>query len=197
VGFRVPFCTCDFRNFHVLCVGFFVATPELPTPMALVRTPPPTRMPAEPDSAAGSPPGRVLVVDDLEANLDIFTRLLAHDGHVVDHASSGEEALQLIQLQAPDVVLLDVLMPGLDGFATCRELKSNPLTRLIPVVLITGLDDSTSRIQGIEAGADDFLTKPCDPFELRGRVRALLRIKRFTDELDSAESVIVSPGTAR
>jgi putative two-component system response regulator len=148
-------------------------------------------MSGEPDPDADSR-GRILVVDDHETNFNLFSRLLAVDNHVLDHAWSGDEALGVVQLQPPDIVLLDVMMPGLDGFATCRELKRNPLTRLIPVILITALDDSTSRIQGIEAGADDFLTKPCDPYELRGRVRSLLRIKRFTDELDSAESVIVS-----
>jgi putative two-component system response regulator len=90
------------------------------------------------------------------------------------------------------VVVLDVLMPGLDGFETCATLKAEPDTRLTPVVLVTALKDTSDRVRGIEAGADDFLSKPVDPLELSARVRSLLRLKRYTDELDSAEAVIVS-----
>jgi putative two-component system response regulator len=136
--------------------------------------------------------GRILVVDDLEANLNLLTRMLARDGHVVYTAMSGEEALQLVAREQPDLVLLDVMMPGLNGFDICRGLKQTASTRLIPVVLITALQDLGAKIRGIEAGADDFLTKPVNPLELQARVRSLLRIKRYTDDLDSAESVIVS-----
>jgi putative two-component system response regulator len=149
-------------------------------------------MPTDSDREAAPLPGRILVVDDHKENVALMIRLLAHDGHVLEGASSGEEALRRIHSQPPDLVLLDVMMPGMDGFAMCRELKSGASTRLIPVVLITGLNDSADRIQGIEAGADDFLTKPFDPSELRARVRSLLRGKRLTDELDSAASVMVS-----
>ncbi len=149
-------------------------------------------MPAESDPGAASLPGRILVVDDHQENVALMIRLLARDGHVVEGAPSGEEALRQIHSKPPDLVLLDVMMPGMDGFATCRELKRGPSTRLIPVVLITGLNDSADRMQGIEAGADDFLTKPFDPPELRARVRSLLRSKRVTDDLDSAASVMVS-----
>jgi putative two-component system response regulator len=149
-------------------------------------------MPVEADPGVISLPGRILVVDDKQENVALMVRLLALDGHVVEGASTGEEALRQIHSNPPDLVLLDVLMPGMDGFCTCRELKGGPSTRLIPVVLITGLQDSADRIQGIEAGADDFLTKPFDPPELRARVRSLLRSKRLTDDLDSAASVMVS-----
>src|SRR5438132_8948920 len=87
---------------------------------------------------------------------------------------------------------MDVMMPHFDGFDACRAIKHDPTTRLIPVVLITSLNDSASRIRGIDVGADDFLTKPFNVHELRARVRSLLRVKRYTDDLDSAESVIVS-----
>ena len=136
--------------------------------------------------------GRILVVDDLLENRDLLTRLLARDGHVVLTASNGEEALGLVAREQLDLVLLDVMMPRLSGFEACRELKQQPSTRLIPVVLITALQDSGAKIRGIEAGADDFLTKPFNSHELQARVRSLLRIKRYTDDLDSAESVIVS-----
>jgi len=149
-------------------------------------------MPAESDPGAATLPGRILVVDDHEENVALMIRLLVRDGHVVEGASTGEEALRQIHSKPPDLVLLDVMMPGMDGFATCRELKRGLSTRLIPVVLITGLNDSSARIQGIEAGADDFLTKPFDPPELRARVQSLLRNKRLTDDLDSAASVMVS-----
>ena len=146
----------------------------------------------ETDPGAISLPGRILVVDDHQENVGLIIRLLARDGHMVEGASTGEEALRRIHLKPPDLVLLDVMLPGMDGFAACRELKRAPSTRLIPVVLITGLNDSADRIQGIEACADDFLTKPFDPPELRARVWSLLRSKRLTDDLDSAASVMVS-----
>ena len=110
----------------------------------------------------------------------------------VQQAKDGESALAAINKDPPDLILLDVQMPGLDGFEVCRVLKQTPATRLTPVVLITGLSDRQSRLAGIEAGADDFLSKPFDPDELRARVRSLLRLKRYTDELESAESVILS-----
>jgi putative two-component system response regulator len=149
-------------------------------------------MSAEPDPGALSLPGRILVVDDHPQNVALVIRLLARDGHVVEGVSTGEEALRQVQIRPPDLILLDVLMPGMDGFATCRELKRGPSTRLIPVVLITGLNDSAARIQGLQAGADDLLTKPFDPPELRARVCSLLRTKRLTDDLDSAASMMVS-----
>jgi putative two-component system response regulator len=139
-----------------------------------------------------SRPGRILVVDDIAANRDLLTRLLVLDGHSVERAQNGEEALKLIADHPPDLVLLDVMMPDVTGFDVCREVKQQLATRLIPVVLITALQDVSDRIRGIEAGADDFITKPFNSHELRARVRSLLRLKYYTDDLDSAESVIVS-----
>lgn len=107
-------------------------------------------------------------------------------------ADDGAPVVQLVRRHRPDLVLMDVVMPQVDGFAACAALKSDPETRLTPVVLITGLDDLESRLRGIEAGADDFLTKPFNITELRARVRSLVRIKRYTDELDSAEAAIIS-----
>lgn len=135
---------------------------------------------------------RVLVVDDLEANGRLMERLLSRDGYRLRIARDGEEALEAVAAEQPDVILMDVLMPKLDGFEACRRIKDDPATRLIPVVLVTALADTNSRIKGLEVGADDFISKPFSEPELRARVRSLLRIKHYTDELDSAESVILS-----
>jgi putative two-component system response regulator len=134
----------------------------------------------------------ILVVDDLEANRALIARMLAPDGYLVSGAADGAQALKIVAEQHPDLVLLDVMMPGTDGFAVCRALKREAATRLIPVILITSLSESSSRIEGLDAGADDYVSKPVNAQELRARVRSLLRIKRYTDDLDSAESVIVS-----
>jgi putative two-component system response regulator len=135
---------------------------------------------------------RILVVDDEAAVRDGLQALLERKGYVVRAAESGANALDECVSFRPDLILLDVLMPGQDGFDVCREIKSNPETRLIPVVLITGLSEKSDRIRGIEAGADDFLSKPIDVSELDARVRSLLRLKAFTDELENAEAVLFS-----
>lgn len=145
-----------------------------------------------PDLEAPDCPATILVVDDQDANALLLNRLLERDGHCVRRARHGAEALTAVATTPPDLVLMDVLMPGLDGFETCRRLKKDPDTRLIPVVLVTALHDSADRIRGLEVGADDFVSKPVKQAELTARVRSLLRIKRYTDELDSAQSVILS-----
>ena len=137
-------------------------------------------------------PGRILVADDIPENRDLLESLLVRDGYVVETAEDGAAAMDAIARVAPDLVLSDVVMPRMTGFELCRRVKDDRTTRLIPVVLVTELSDRDDRIQGINAGADDFLTKPVDTLELRARVRSLLRLKRFTDDLDSAESVILS-----
>ena len=134
----------------------------------------------------------VLIVDDIAGSARLIASLLAPDGHAVRAAGDGAEALRLIRADPPDLVLMDVMMPHMDGFEACRAIKQDRTTRLIPVVLVTSLDDTASRIRGIESGADDFISKPFNAHELRARVRSLLRIKGYTDELDTAESVIVS-----
>ena len=140
----------------------------------------------------GGARGRVLVVDDLAANRGLISALLTRDGYDVSTAADGGEALASVRRDRPDLVLLDVMMPGLGGFEVCRTLKSDPATRLVPVVLITAISHADDRIQGIEAGADDFISKPFNGHELRARVRSLVRLKRYTDDLDTAEAVIVS-----
>jgi putative two-component system response regulator len=142
------------------------------------------------DPTNGKPGGTILVVDDLTANLDLLERLLAAQGYSVMTARDGEEALTLVAQSPPDVVLTDIRMPRRDGFGLCRELKSTASTRLIPVVLMTGASEADDRIQAIEAGATDVLGKPIDLPELKARVRSLMQLKHFTDELDSAELVL-------
>jgi putative two-component system response regulator len=136
----------------------------------------------------------VLVVDDNQDNALLMRELLATRGYEVQIATSAAEAERRIAVRTPDLVLLDVIMPGKSGYEFCRELKENPETRLIPVVMITGLIDRENKIRGIEAGADEFLNKPIFPEELFARVKSLLRLKDFTDELDNAEAVLCSLG---
>ena len=138
------------------------------------------------------PPGKILVVDDMSANVEFLKTLLTREGYMVVTASNGEHALQMLEHDQPDLVLMDVLMPRLSGFEVCDRIKQNKATRLTPVVLVTALSETGDRVRAINAGADDFLTKPVNPHELKARVRSLIRLKRYTDDLDSAESVILS-----
>jgi putative two-component system response regulator len=147
-------------------------------------------MPAVNDQATAV--GTALIADDEPACVDLAGRLMRRLGYTVTTAVDGAEALDAVRRDLPDIVLLDVEMPYLSGIEVCRRLKSDPATRLIPIVLITGLSANEDRVRGIEAGADDVLTKPFHPEELEARVRSLKRLKRYTDELDSAESVILS-----
>jgi putative two-component system response regulator len=136
--------------------------------------------------------GKVLVVDDVRKNLELFDRTLSVEGFDVITATNGEAALEAVSAQGPEVVLLDVMMPGLDGFETCRRLKANPDSRLTPVLLVTALRGRDDRIRGVEAGADGFLAKPPDWQELIARVQSMVRLKRYTDDMESAEAVILS-----
>jgi len=136
--------------------------------------------------------GTILVADDQTSNRELFSELLTAQGFKVITAADGAEALEQLSRVPTDLVLLDVMMPRLNGFEVCEKIKANPDTYLIPVILVTGLSDKENRIEGIRVGADDFLTRPVDRTELLARVRSLLKLKQRTDELERAESVLFS-----
>jgi len=142
----------------------------------------------------GRRPPTILVVDDYPQSAELLRELLQSRGYrivTVPHAADAEAE---IRRDPPDLILLDVIMPGKSGYQLCRELKEDPATRLIPIVMITGLSDRQDRLRGIQSGADDFLSKPISPEELFARVSSLLKLKEFTDELETAESVICTLG---
>ena len=125
---------------------------------------------------------RILVVDDIPANVRLLEAKLAAEYFEVVTASSGQQALDIVDKQAPDIVLLDVMMPEMDGFEVCRRIRANAATRFLPVVMVTALSDQSDRVRGLEAGADDFLTKPVNDLALFARVRSLVRLKMMMDE---------------
>jgi adenylate cyclase len=122
-------------------------------------------------------PPKILVVDDTPHNVKMLVDLLAAKGYATVTAASGQEGLEKVETEQPDLVLLDVMMPGMDGYEVCRRIRGNPDYGILPVVMVTALDPARERIKGLEAGADDFLTKPVNTAELVARVRSLLRIK--------------------
>ena len=126
---------------------------------------------------------KILVVDDTPHNVKLLADLLTAKGYDVRTAASGAEALALLPGFDPDIVLLDVMMPGMSGYEVCQKIRSDPETRLLPVVLVTALDAAEERVKGIEAGADDFLSKPFNTSELLARVRSLLRIRKLHETI--------------
>jgi len=137
---------------------------------------------------------RILVVDDNPDTMMLLRELLETRSYDVTAVSDAGQAEAEVRRQPPDLILSDVVMPGKSGYDLCRQLKSDPSTRLIPFVLITGLTDREDRLRGIEAGADDFLNKPIFSEELFARVNSLIKLKEFTDELETAESVLCTLG---
>jgi two-component system cell cycle response regulator len=131
---------------------------------------------------------RVLVVDDILSNVKLLEAKLSAEYFEVVSAYNGLEALAKVEEHEPDIVLLDVMMPGMDGFEVCRRIKSNPKSAHLPVVMVTALDQPSDRVAGLDAGADDFLTKPVDDAALFARVRSLVRLKMMTDELRMREA---------
>src|SRR6201988_4288551 len=128
-------------------------------------------------------PEKILVVDDVPVNVKLLADLLSVRGYAVVTAAGGAEALEKIAKEAPSLVLLDVMMPGMSGYDVCRRIRQNTATAMLPVIMVTALDPTQERVKGIEAGADDFLTKPINQPELLARVKSLLRIKLLHDEL--------------
>jgi two-component system cell cycle response regulator len=133
--------------------------------------------------------GRVLVVDDIEANVKLLEAKLSSEYFDVLTAYNGPSALEIAETELPDVILLDVMMPRMDGFEVCRQLKANRRTVDVPVVMVTALSDTANRLRGLEAGADDFLTKPVNDVALFARVRSLVRLKRMMEELRVREGI--------
>lgn len=137
---------------------------------------------------------RVLVVDDILPNVKLLEAKLASEYYDVLTATNGLEALEKVASQSPDIVLLDVMMPGMDGFEVCRRIKDDPATAHIPVVMVTALTDTQDRIRGLEAGADDFLSKPLNDTALMARVRSLVRLKMTIDEWRVRENTATQLG---
>jgi len=135
----------------------------------------------------------ILVADDDTSSARFLEQLLTHEGHRVQLVDTAEAVLSSCEADPPDLVLIDLVARG-HAFHVCRQLKENPSTRFIPVIIVTGQADSGERLKGIEAGADDFVLKPFDVGELRARVRSLIRLKLYTDELESVESLILGLG---
>jgi putative two-component system response regulator len=132
----------------------------------------------------------ILVVDDQETNRDLLEALLKAQGYTTRLAASGWEALEVINNEPPDMVLLDVMMPGMDGFEVAERLKGDEKTRALPIIMVTGLNDRASRLRGLESGAEDIITKPIDRRELIIRVRNLLRLKVYGDLLANYNRVL-------
>lgn len=135
---------------------------------------------------------KILVVDDHPSSRMTAVALLSVEGYEVLEAENGQAALDTVLKTAPDLILLDVMMPGMDGYEVCRHLKQEENTRLIPIVFVTALNDRRARLRGIEVGGDDFLSKPFDQLELSARVKSLVRQKRLNEDLDHASKVLFS-----
>ena len=135
---------------------------------------------------------RILIVDDEAQVREVLIRFLAREGYAPSAVESGEEALEAVRAEPPDLVLLDLRLPGIDGFEVCRQLKEHPATALIPITILSANQEIETHTRGIEAGADDFITKPFDYALLRARIRTQLRLKRLTDQLEDTELVIFS-----
>ena len=139
---------------------------------------------------------RILVVDDVLPNVKLLEAKLSREYYDVLTAMNGPDALEIVEREVPDIVLLDVMMPGMDGFEVCERIKSNPNLMHIPVVMVTALSHTSDRVRGLDAGADDFLTKPVNDIALFARVRSLIHLKIMMDELRLREATSSSFGVA-
>ena len=127
------------------------------------------------------PKGKILIVDDEPLNVKLMKAYLPSDRYQTISAFSGEEALEKVESDSPDLILLDIMMPGINGYEVTERLKNNPATRNIPIILVTALDGSDNKVKGLESGADEFLNKPVNTAELLARVQSLLRLKQYQD----------------
>jgi putative two-component system response regulator len=141
-----------------------------------------------------SAPASILIADDDEISARFLKRLLLREGHHVSVVASADEVIAACSTDPPDLVVIDLVAPRGHGFEVCRRLKDQPDTRFIPVVIVTSENDRQERLAGISAGADDFVSKPFDVMELHARIKSLVKLKRYTDELESAEAVILGLG---
>jgi putative two-component system response regulator len=139
-------------------------------------------------------PASILIADDDETSSRFLKRLLTREGHHVSVVDSGDAVLSSCSSHPPDLILIDLVAPQGHGFEVCRQLKENTATRFIPVVIVTSQSEKEDRLKGIDAGADDFVTKPFETAELYARIRSLIRLKRYTDDLESAEAVLLGLG---
>jgi two-component system phosphate regulon response regulator PhoB len=149
--------------------------------------------------AASRGPVRILVVDDTPMNVKLLEGVLSGHGYAVSTAPSGPVALERVREDRPDLVLLDVVMPEMSGYEVCRRLRADEATRLLPVIMVTALDPSTERVKGIEAGADDYLTKPFSPKELAARIKAVLRRRapQLADDVVEIGGLRLDPAARR
>ncbi len=135
---------------------------------------------------------KILIVDDVPENVEIIEDIISEYPYEILKAYNGEEALQKIEAHSPDLILLDAIMPGLSGFEVAKRIKANRISRLIPIIMITALDGREDRLKGLKAGVDDFVSKPFNIFELLARIRNLLKLREYVNELENAEEVIFS-----
>ena len=151
-------------------------------------------MPSQDNQAHPSEPGKgvVLIVDDHQLSRELLKAYLSISGYDTIEAANGAEALEALETKTPDLVLLDIIMPKVDGFEVCQKIKENPQTTLLPVIMVTGLEDFDAKMRALELGADDYINKPITEQELLMRVSNHLRIKHLTDQLENAENVILT-----
>jgi len=140
---------------------------------------------------------RVLIVDDAASSRQLLQTMLEPEGYLIQHASSGEETLEAVRFQPPDLILLDAMMPGMDGFHVATRLKRNADTKSIPIIMITALDDRSAKTLGISVGVEDYLTKPVDRADVCARVRNLLRLKAYSDYFDAHSHLLDNKAALR
>jgi diguanylate cyclase (GGDEF)-like protein len=171
--------------------GHAAAVAEAAVPVQRSTEPAPAPAPAPVEAPRSDARARILVVDDHEDNIEVLRVRLESWGYGTDAAFSGADALARVELNPPDLILLDVMMPEIDGMEVARRIKANTSLPFIPIIMQTALDSTESKVEGLEAGADDYITKPIDFAELRARLRSMLRIKRLQEALEEREKELL------